>query len=202
MNHNQGNIMKRHYKTSLLRRASALLLFVLSLTLTACVDNMTGVDGEDNEIPDPQPRETVYLMTVTAHFIEVVGSCDKVFGQPTQGEFQYRYEFTGEGELEASESQGFDSRFGVVTGRVAGQFIDFNDETYSWRKTGEAPSLTVTLYGTEWDGPIRDSRMSRRHGSKTIPFEAGSASRSITIGATKECRIVLQYTAEGRTITT
>ncbi len=179
-----------------------ILGLVLALSLTACVDNMTGVEGEDNETPDPQPRETTYLMTVTSHFIEVVGSCDKVFGAATQGEFQYRYEFTGEGEVEAAQSQGFDSRTGVVTGRVAGQFIDFDDETYTWRKTGAAPSLSVTLYGTEWDGPIRDSRMSRRHGSKTIPFEAGSASRSITIGATKECQIVLRYTAEGRTITT
>ncbi len=207
MNRKQGTIMKRQQKTSLLsrtmlHRASGLLLFVLFLALTACTDNMTGVEEEDNETPAPQARETTYLLEVTSHYIEVVGSCDKVLGSPTQGEFQYRYEFSGEGEVESSESQGFDSRLGVVTGRVAGQFIDFDDETYTWRKTGEAPNLSVTLYGTEWDGPVRDGRMSRRHGSKTVPFEQGSASRSITIGATKECQIVLQYTAEGRTVTT
>ncbi|RMF68015.1 MAG: hypothetical protein D6740_11150 [Alphaproteobacteria bacterium] len=178
-----------------------ILGLVLALSLTACGESMTGVDGEDPDPPDPQPRETSYILTVTTHFIQVIGSCDTVFGQATQGEFQYRYEYTGEGEVYELESQGFDSRFGVVTGRVAGQFIDFDDKTYTWRKTGDAPSVSVKLFGTEWDGAIRDGRMSRRSGSKTVPFKDGSASRTITIGATKACQIVLHYTAEGRTVT-
>ncbi|RMF54748.1 MAG: hypothetical protein D6746_14070 [Bacteroidetes bacterium] len=178
-----------------------ILGLALALSLTACGESMTGVDGEDPDPPDPQPRETSYILTVTTHFIQVNGSCDTVFGRATRGEFQYQYEYTGEGEIYELESQGFDSRFGVVTGRVAGQFIDFDDKSYTWRKNGEAPVVSVKLFGTEWDGAIRDGRMSRRNGSKTVPFQEGQASRTITIGATKACQIVLHNTAEGCTIT-
>ena len=105
---------------------------------------------------------TVYDLTLKTHFINISGSCDSVLGQPTSGEFQYRYEITGGGQSFELESQNYDSRFGVVHNRVAGQQINFEDQTYSWSRMSSPAEISIKLFGTEWDAAIRDSRMSNR----------------------------------------
>jgi|GEM_PF-3232182 len=182
------------------RRYAGLFPLVLAILLTACSDNVTGIETGDKRIDDAPQFKTVYSLSVTTHDIWVNGSCDKVLGQATQGEFQYRVVFSGDGDVHSTESQNYDKRTGVVTGRVAGQKIDFNDETYSWGGLSSDAEISVSLSGTEWDGVIRDGRMSNRTGTKVVPFKLGSSARTITIGATKECQISLYYDAEWRAI--
>lgn len=178
-------------------RLAIFALFLLLFT-SGCVETVTGIDAEEEE-PTPVAMVTVYDLHVKTHFIHVTGSCDKALGQPTSGEFQYRYEFNGEGKSFDLESQNYNSRFGVVHNRVAGQQINFKDETYSWSGLQKTDGIEVTLSGTEWDGAIRDGDMSDRSGSRTVPYKLGSSPRTITIGANSSCQIYLSYTAEWRT---
>ena len=184
---------------SLISRLNRYVFIALyALLLSACTESLTGVDPDPEE-PDPVVEmETVYDLTLKTHFINITGSCDATFGQPTSGEFQYRYEISGGGKTFELESQNYDSRFGVVHNRVAGQQINFQDESYSWSRMSSPEDISIKLFGTEWDGAIRDSRMSNRNGSRTVPFKLGSTTRTITIGANKECQIYLAYTAEWR----
>ena len=177
------------------RRLLALLL--CAVTLSACVQDLTGPDDSDDTPPPlPVQMRTVYDLKVSPRYIDVVGSCDKVFGSPTAGEFQYRVEVNGAGQTNGFESLNYNSRLGVVTGRVAGQHITFDQATYSWSGMSTPGQIQAVVFGTEWDGAIRDGDMSNRRGARTIPFALGRSNRSVTIGTTSECRLVLIYQAE------
>ena len=178
----------------LIRNFSPFLL--LLLFTTGCTQSLVGTEPETEDPPPPVPMVTVYDLQVKTHYIHVTGSCDKTLGQPTSGEFQYKYVFSGEDKTFELESQNYNSRFGVVHNRVADQQINFQDETHSWSGLSSTDGIEVTLHGTEWDGAIRDGDMSDRHGSRTVPFELGSSTRTITIGATSACQIYLAYTAD------
>ncbi|MBX2818248.1 MAG: hypothetical protein KTR29_01165 [Rhodothermaceae bacterium] len=171
------------------------LTILLLLCTTGCTGDLLSAELDTEDPPPPIPMETVYGLRIQTHFIYITGSCDKTFGQPTSGEFQYRYEFTGEGETFELESLDYNSRFGVVHNRVADQQINFEDQTYSWGSLRQTDGIEVRLFGTEWDGAIRDGDMSNRNGARTVPFKLGSSPRTITIGATSECQIYLSYTA-------
>jgi len=178
--------------TSITRFALTILLL---LCTTGCTGDLLSAEPDVEDPPPPVPMETVYALRIQTHFIHITGSCDKTFGQPTSGEFQYRYEFTGDGETHELESLDYNSRFGLVHNRVAGQQINFEDETYTWGTLRETDGIEVRLFGNEWDGAIRDGDMSNRNGARTVPFKLGSSPRTITIGATSECQIYLAYTA-------
>jgi len=180
---------------SQLRNLSILLLV---LTLTACGDSLTGPGMEDT--PDePEPElTTVYDLNLTTRYIEVRGSCDAadVFGNPTHGEFQYRYEISGKGERHTRQSDNYNSRFGKTYNRKSGENINFANRTYTWRTLDRTARIDVKLFGAEWDGVTRDNRMENRSGSKTVPFALGKKTRTVIIGSTSSCQIRLYYDAE------
>ena len=180
----------------LLSASRLLALLLCAVLLSACVQDLTGPDDPDDPPPPPVRMRTVYDLKVSPRYIDVVGSCDKVFGSPTAGEFQYRVEVNGEGRTNGFESQNYNSRLGVVTGRVAGQQITFAPRTYTWSSMSSPGRIEAVVFGTEWDGAIRDGDMSNRRGARTIPFALGRRPGTVTIGATSECRLVLAYEAE------
>lgn len=94
------------------------------------------------------------------------------------------------------KSLDYDSRFGVVYNKVVEKQINSTDKTYSWSGMSSPAEIEVNLFGTEWDGAIRDSRMKNRQGTRHVPFKLDSENRTITIGATSECQMFLAYTAQ------
>lgn len=180
-----------------LRTLSALLLI---LTLTACGESLTGPGLEDTpDDPDPEPElTTVYDLNLTTRYIEVRGSCDAadLFGNPTHGEFQYRYEISGAGERHTRQSDDYNSRLGKTYNRKAGENINFTNRTYTWRTLDRTARIDVKLFGSEWDGVTRDNRMENSSDSRTVPFALGKKTRSVTLGSTSSCQIRLYYDAE------
>ncbi|MFK7844935.1 MAG: hypothetical protein AB8G77_06515 [Rhodothermales bacterium] len=184
-----------HLLSSFNAKSSYVLTLAFVLLISGCIETVTGVTPtpEDTE-PEPQ-FEKVYDLKLTTKFIWITGSCDKTLGTSTSGEFQYRYEINGGGKKFDHESLDFDSRFGVVYNKVADNQINFADKTYSWSGMSSPAEIDVKLFGTEWDGVVRDSRMNNRQGSRTVPYKLGTETRTITIGATAECQMYLAYSA-------
>jgi hypothetical protein len=186
----------------------ALLLLLAGLALGACADSLTGPDGDDppgdappgdappSEEPPPETR-TVYDLRLIPEHITIVGTCDLSFGSFAPGEFQYRVEFSGQGESFATQSEGFDERGGDLYERDEGEHIAFGPMQQHWAGLEEdrRDGIRVTLRGTEWDGAFRDADMSRRSGSRTVPFALGSTDRTVTVGADDRCQMRLTYSA-------
>lgn len=190
--------MKRltHVHPTILRSLTVLLMV---LSLSACTDGLTGPEDPSESDPTPEPSfTTVYDLDLTTRYIGVRGSCDDddLFGNPTNGEFQYRYEIRGEGEAYAQQSDDYNSRFGETFNRKAGENINFANRTYTWRTLDRTARIDVKLFGAEWDGIVKDDRMKNRSGSKSVPFALGKHTRSVVIGASASCQIRLYYDAE------
>lgn len=177
-----------------LARASRLLAgLLLALTFVAC-DGLTGPGAEE---PEPQ-FSSVYDLNLTTRYIKVQGSCDPndLFGNPTHGEFQYKYIVSGEGQRHTRSSDRYNSVTGESFRRKAGELINFANRTYTWRTLSRPVHIDVKLHGAEWDGPVKDRDMQDRSGSKAVPFELGKHERMVVIGAEADCQIRLVYDAE------
>ncbi|WP_456425739.1 hypothetical protein [Rhodocaloribacter sp.] len=171
-------------------------VWTLILTLAGCGETMTG--PETPVEPEPGATTTVYDLDVTARYIGIAdaGSCDiNLGGQYVNGEFQYKYEISGEGKTYTSESNNYNSRFGVTYSREPEEIIDFSNKTYSWRGLSSSASITVTLFGVEWDGLVKDRRMNNRSGNNLVPFKLGTTTRGLDIGESG-CRMMLVYDAK------
>ena len=177
---------------------ACILILLVALPLAACTEGITD-PGLDEIPPEPEVQtRTVCDLDLTTHHIHVSGSCDKTFGQPVEGEFQWRYEISGGGQFKARESENYNKRTGVVISKMTGRQINFPNKTYRWRGMASPASINVKLFGTEWDVAGRDHRMNNRNGAREVPFKLGKSSRTVTIGATKECQIYLAYDATWR----
>ena len=67
----------------LLSPSRLLALLLCAVPLSACVQDLTGLDDPDDPPPPPVQMRTVYDLKVSPRYIDVVDSCDKVFGSPT-----------------------------------------------------------------------------------------------------------------------
>lgn len=175
-----------------------LSVLLLALTLTACGESLTGPEPPSEPPTETPTLTTVYDLNLTTRYIAVQGSCDKpnLLGNPTNGEFQYKYEITGEGGTHARQSDNYNSRTGKTYNRKPGENIDFSNRTYTWRTLSQTARINVKLFGAEWDGIVKDDRMKNRSGSRPVPFALGKQTHTVIIGATSSCQIRLFYDAE------
>lgn len=175
-----------------------LLTLVLALALTGCVETLSGPEIED-EIPEPEPEPqytTVYDLDLTTRYLEVVGSCDvDIRGPYANGEFQYRYEVSGEGQKHTRESNNYDSRFGETFSRQPEETINFTNQTFSWRSLSESAVINIKLSAVEWDGAFRDSRMNDASYTEQVPLRVGKRTLKVGVGSGMECAISLVYDA-------
>jgi hypothetical protein len=168
-------------------------VWTLLLMLAGCGETMTGPETPDE--PEPGATTTVYDLDVTARYIDIAyaGSCDiNLAGQYVNGEFQYHYKVSGEGKTYTSESNNYNSRFGITYSRKPEEVIDFSNKTYSWRGLSSSASITVTLFGVEWDGLVKDRRMNNRSGNNLVPFVPGTTTRRVDVGESG-CKMTLVY---------
>jgi hypothetical protein len=173
-----------------------LTLLLPAAVLGGCSKSMTGPDPDPD--PDPAPVLTTFRdLEVEIRYIDVRASCDEDFlGNFDPGEFQYRIDVAGYGQLHMKESRGYNTVSGENFQRNAGTTINFANETYTFRSMGTTTTVEVSLAGAEWDGLRKDDRMANRRGTVTVPFKVGKETRRITIGADGDtCQIALVYDA-------
>jgi hypothetical protein len=162
--------------------------------LAACSGSVTGPDPE----PDPTPElTTVYDLDLVTRYIDVRASCDRDFlGNFDPGEFQYKVEVSGQGQSHTQASQGYNTVLGEKFQRNGGTTINFGNETYIWKGLAKNASISVKLYGAEWDQLSKDPDMANRSGSVAVPFMLGTETRRLTLGADGNvCQIQLVYDA-------
>jgi hypothetical protein len=180
-------------RAAAIRAARAIASVLLPVAGLAACSDPAGPDAE----ADPDPTPTIeYDLVVETRYINVRGSCDEDFlGNSMPGHFQYRIVVSGVGQSHTQSSRGYNEVTGENFQRNATTDINFTNRTYQWRDLSTSARIEVELGGVEWDLLERDSRMANRRGSVTVPFELGTHTRSITIGATAACQIRLYYDA-------
>ena len=169
----------------------SLLTLALVLSASACTESLTAPEVD----PTPAPV-TVFDLDVTTRYIEVLGTCDEnVLGNSTDGEFQYKYRVSGAGRSHTRSSTDYNSPFSPHYQRGRGEKINFENRTYVWRGLA-APegAVEVTFWGSEWDGPRKDSRMKNIYDTRSVIYDTGRKERSVTLGS-GACRIRLHYYA-------
>ena len=178
-------------RAAAIRTARVFASLLLPVVGLAACSEMTG----PNEGTDPQPT-IVYDLVLVTRYINVRGSCDEDFlGNSDPGAFQYRIVVSGAGQSHTQSSRGYNEVTGEKFQRNATTDINFTNITYQWRDLSRSTRIEVELAGAEWDGLSKDSRMANRSGTVRVPFELGTFTRSITIGATSACQIRLYYDA-------
>ena len=174
------------------RTARALLTALLPLaSLGACSESATAPESAPNR------STTVYDLDLVTRYIEVRASCDQDFlGNFDPGEFQYRIEASGHGQSYSHATKGYNTVTGENIQRNNGTTIDFTNVTYVWRGLSKDASISVKLFGAEWDGLAKDVAMANRSGSVSVPFKLGKETLRLTIGADgNKCQIRLVYDA-------
>jgi hypothetical protein len=132
--------------------------------------------------------------------IDVEGACDgkDIFGDPKKGHFQYRVRVvenavSGNGDVFTMQSKDYGEWFADHHLRGPGSSIDLNDRTYNIRGLSEDESVTISLYGIEWDLTKRDSRMDGSRASQTRRYSAdGTQYYELNLGS-GACKIELEY---------
>lgn len=171
----------------------AILLGLLPVLGLAGCSESTDPNGGGNGGPQ---LVTVYDLELQLRFIEVLGSCDPddIFGNPTNGEFQYRIVVSGEGQSHTRETSGYGTVLGANIPRMAGEAIVFNTTIYNWFNRPEGASVTVEFRASEWDVVARDSRMFDEHGTRVERVQLGGRlSRSIRLGPVPSCLLQFDY---------
>ena len=169
----------------------SLLTVALLLSAGACTDGITAPEVE----PTPEPV-TVFDLDLTTRYIEVLGTCDEnVFGNSTDGEFQYKYTVSGAGKSYTRSTTDYNSPFSRNHQKGKGETIDFTNRTYVWRGLS-APegAVQVTFWGSEWDGPTKDSRMKNISDTRSVIYDTGKKTRTVTVGS-GACKLRLYYYA-------
>ena len=174
--------------------AKAILLGLLPvLGLAGCSESTDPNDGGGNGGPQ---SVTVYDLSIQLRFIEVLGSCDPddIFGNPTNGEFQYRIVVSGEGQSHTRETSGYGTFLGVNVPRMAGEQISIPTTIYNWNDLPEGALVTVEFRASEWDGLGRDPRMIDEHSTRMEGvLLGGRLSSSVAVGSSLSCLLNLQY---------
>lgn len=174
--------------------AKAILLGLLPvLGLAGCGESTDPNDGGGNGGPE---LVTVYDLSIQLRFIEVMGSCDPddIFGNPTNGEFQYRIVVSGEGQSHTEETSGYGTVLGVNVPRMAGEQISLPTTIYNWNDLPEGARVAVEFRASEWDGLGRDPRMIDVHSMRVeVVRLGGRMAHSITIPLGPPCMLTLQY---------
>lgn len=171
--------------------SNTLLTLTLALAAGGCADSLTAPEAD----PTSEPV-TVFDLDLTTRYVEVLGTCDEnVFGDSTDGEFQYMYRVSGAGQSHTRSTENYNSPFSPNVQRGKGELINFANRTYVWRGLA-APegAVEVTFWGSEWDGPTKDARMKNIHSTRAVIYDTGKHTRSVTLGS-GSCRIRLYYDA-------
>jgi hypothetical protein len=135
--------------------------------LAACSGDAAGPANE----PGFEPR---YDVTVTVRYLEVSSSeaCDGVGlinGEARDGEFQYRIEVESDRFFGFTESDGYGTFLGENFSRLPRELINFANRDFRIEFLEPGESVTISLFGTEWDGAERDSRMDNLRTERVVP---------------------------------
>lgn len=118
--------------------------------------------------------------------------------RPRLRSFQYRVRVrenavSGNGNVFTMESKDYGEWFADHTLRGPGSSIDLNDRTYRVRGLSEGESVTISLYGIEWDLTSRASRMDGSGASQTRLYATdGTNYHELNLGS-GSCKIELEY---------
>ncbi len=170
-------------------RRPSLALF--TLLFAACGSPMAP------EAPAEQPTEPTYVYSavVETRYIDIVGSCDTdIFGDAVAGEFQFRIVVDGPGGPRAAhQTRDYNTVQGAHYQRNSGTNINFQNRTYGWEHLPNPAGIEVQFRLAEWDGLSKDSRMQDRSATVDVPYELGTRTRRVTLGAQSNCRGTLYY---------
>lgn len=180
------------------------LLMIVALTATACQDPVAPVD-EPAPAPAPAPALR-HNAVVVLRRIDIEGACDgkDLFGDPKKGQFQYRIRVRdnvvgSNVHRYTLESDDYGDLLGQTYLRGPGSSIDLGDRGYTIRALSESESVTVSLYGIEWDTIAKDRNMDGAGVSRTHRYSKdGRVYYELNLGS-GGCRIELEYAIDWST---
>jgi len=170
---------------------------------TACQDPMAPVD----EPPAPRPTPALlHNAAVVLRRIDIEGACDgkDLFGDERKGHFAYRVRVrenpvAGTFANHTLESNDYGDALGQNFLRKSGESIDLNDRTYVIYGLSESESVTISLFGIEWDVLSRDSGMDGSGNSQTRRYSRdGREYYELDLGS-GSCKIELEYAIDWST---
>ncbi len=176
------------------------MLFVLfgAATATACQEPFAP-EVEPPPAPTPEP-ELRHDAQVILRRIDIEGGCDgrDVFKNPRKGHFAYRIRVGerrayGNRIVYTMESRKYGDALGQVYLRGPGSSIDLGDRSVAVRGLAADETVTVTLYGIEWDVVVKDKDMNGKSATQTRRYTRdGLHYYELNLGS-GDCKIELEY---------
>ena len=179
------------------------MVLAMMLAAAACQNPM---EPGDEPAPQPGPGPSLrHNAAVVLRRIDVEGTCDRdLFGDETKGNFAYRIRVrentvSGRGATHTLQSGNYGDPLGTVYLRGSGSSIDLDDRTYEVRALSEGESVTISLYGIEWDVLGRDKNMDGSGASQTRRYSSdGRKYYELNLGS-GSCKIELEYAIDWST---